>query len=191
MQRRLGLFVLFGAVLVGTAFYRAGNVSATAVDPPGTFRGTTLALGKFGSFEVFNDQVLENSTGLEHGKGHGNRQWLSWQKTKGTSDVYVQSNVWDAGGSTGWHTHPGHSLIIVTAGEVTTYEGDDRYCTPHVYKVGDGFVDAGGDHVHNIRNEGNVPASTIAVQVIPAHPDGSSSAGDRRVDAPSPGNCPF
>jgi quercetin dioxygenase-like cupin family protein len=103
----------------------------------------------------------------------------------------VQSNTWLAGGSTGWHTHPGHSLIIVTAGEVTVYEGDDRHCTPHVYKVGEGFVDEGGDHVHNIRNETNAGAATIAVQLIPAHLDGTSSAGDRRIDAPDPGNCQF
>jgi len=187
MRSRLVLVVLSGTVIVGTAFYHAGNVSATAVDPPGSFRGTTLAVGKFGSFDVFNAKVLENSPGREHRR----KLWLSWQKTKGTSDVYVQSNVWDPGGSTGWHTHPGHSLIIVTAGEVTAYEGDDPQCTPHVYKAGDGFVDHGGDHVHNIRNEGDVAASTIAVQVIPARPDGSSSAGDRRVDAPNPGSCPF
>ena len=47
------------------------------------------------------------------------------QKTKGASDLYVQSNVWAPGGTTGWHTHPGHSLIIVTAGTVTAYDGDD------------------------------------------------------------------
>ena len=52
--------------------------------------------------------------------------------------MYVQSNVWQPGGSTGWHTHPGHSLIIVTAGTVTAYEGDDPDCTPHVYTAGDG-----------------------------------------------------
>jgi hypothetical protein len=59
-----------------------------------------------------------------------------------------------AGGTTGWHTHPGHSLIIVTAGAVTAYEGNDPSCKPTVYTVGMGFVDPGGGHVHNIRNEG-------------------------------------
>jgi hypothetical protein len=47
-----------------------------------------------------------------------------------------------------------------------------------------GFVDPGGGHVHNLRNEGSVEARTIAVQLIPAD-------ATRRVDAPSPGNCPF
>jgi len=106
------------------------------------------------------------------------------QKIKGQSDVYVQSNVWQPGGSTGWHTHPGHSIIIVTAGAVTAYEGDDPSCKPAVYTQGMTFVDPGGDHVHLIRNEGAVAASTMAVQVIPA-------GATRRIDAPDPGNCHF
>jgi hypothetical protein len=117
--------------------------------------------------------------------------WLSLQKTKGSSDVYVQSNVWQPknvaqpnGGSTGWHTHPGQSLIIVTAGTVTAYEGNDPTCTPTVYTQGMGFVDPGGDHVHLLRNEGTVVASTIQIQLIPA-------GAARRIDAPDPGNCHF
>ena len=110
--------------------------------------------------------------------------WLSTQKTKGPSDLFVQNNVWVPGGTSGWHTHPGHSLIIVTAGEVTAYEGDDPSCTPHVYAVGQGFVDAGGDHVHLIRNEGSVDARTVAVQLVQA-------GAIRRIDAPASGNCPF
>jgi hypothetical protein len=98
--------------------------------------------------------------------------------------VYVQTNTWQPGATTGWHTHPGHTLITVTAATLTGYEGDDPDCKPHVYTVGMGIVDPGGDHVHNIRNEGPVDASTIAVQVIP-------SGSSRRIDAPDPGNCPF
>jgi hypothetical protein len=54
-----------------------------------------------------------------------------------------------------------------------------------------GFVDSGGDHAHIIRNETSEPAQTIAVQLIPAHPDGASSAADLRIDASHPGNCHF
>ena len=77
-------------------------------------------------------------------------------KTKGNSDGYFLTNVWQPGGTTGWHTHPGHTLIIVTAGAVTHYDGDDPNCTPHVYTAGMTFVDLGGTHVHIVRNEGNV-----------------------------------
>jgi quercetin dioxygenase-like cupin family protein len=96
----------------------------------------------------------------------------------------VQNNVWQPGGSTGWHTHPGHSLITVTAGTVTAYEGDDPSCTPHVYTVGMGLVDPGGDHVHVLRNEGSEEARTIAVQLIPA-------GAARRIDAAANPACLF
>jgi len=60
----------------------------------------------------------------------------------------------------------------------------DPSCSARVYTAGMGIVDPGGDHVHLLRNEGAVPAKTIAVQLIPA-------GATRRIDAPSPGNCPF
>ena len=154
-RRKLTWAVLLGAVIVVTTLY-AGKVLAT---PASGFNGTTLALGRFGEMDVFNQFVPPPN---------GGNIWLSWQKTKGLSDVYVQSNVWDPGGTTGWHSHPGHSLITVTAGTVTAYEGDDPNCKPTVYTQGMGFVDPGGDHVHLLRNEGAVEARTITVQLIPA-----------------------
>ena len=76
------------------------------------------------------------------------------------------------------------SLITVTAGTVTAYDGDDPSCTPHEYTPGMGFVDPGGDHVHVLRNEGLDEARTITVQLLPA-------GATRRIDADDPGVCPF
>jgi hypothetical protein len=104
--------------------------------------------------------------------------------TKGPSDVYVVSNVIAPGGQTGWHTHPGPSLITVKSGTIAAYDGDDPDCTPTVYTAGTGFVDAGDGHVHVLRNEGTVAAETIAVQLLPR-------GAARRIDVPDPGNCPF
>jgi len=160
MRRRSTWLLL--TVIVGAGAY-AGTVLAT---PSSGFTGTTIAAAQFGEIDVKNFTIPASL------------------KTQGLSDVYVQSNVWAPGGTTGWHSHPGHSLILVTAGAVTAYDGDDPTCTPHVYTQGMGFVDPGGGHVHVLRNEGSVQASTIAVQLIP-------SAAVRRIDAPSPGNCPF
>lgn len=157
--------------------------------PASGFAGTTIALGRFGEIAVrlisgdlpgnhFGQRPVTFSRELLDGL------WISFQQTRGESDLYVQNNVWTAGGTTGWHTHPGHSLIVVTVGTVTVYEGDDPGCTPHVYTVGMGFVDAGGDHVHVIRNEGGSEARTVAVQLVPA-------GATRRIDAPRNAACGF
>jgi hypothetical protein len=169
-MRRLTWLVLLSAAIVVTALYHASTVLAT---PGEGFVSTTLAVGRFGKIDVLNHFISD--------KG---KIWLSSQNTKGKSDLYVQSNVWQPGGHTGWHTHPGHSLITVTAGTVTAYEGNDPNCKPHVYTAGMGFVDPGGNHVHIVRNEGTVEAQSIAVQLIPA-------GQPRRIDAPDPGNCHF
>jgi hypothetical protein len=178
MRRKLmwGL-VIISAVIVGAAEY-AGNVHAT---PAWGFTGTTISVGRVGEIDVMNQTVADNPDDSHSRKS----VWLSLQKTKGASDLYVQSNVWIPGGTTGWHSHPGHSLITVTAGSVTNYDADDPSCTPTVYTAGMTFVDhGGGDHAHVIRNEGSVDARTTAVQLIPA-------GATRRIDADGNPACPF
>lgn len=157
--------------------------------PPSGFSGTTIALGRFGEMVVrlFSEDLsprLMAPASARFEREVDQSLWLSFQRTRGDSDLYVQNNVWAPGGTTGWHTHPGHSLIIVTAGTVTAYEGDDPSCTPHVYKAGMGFVDGGGEHVHVIRNEGPVEARTVAVQLVPA-------GATRRIDAAANAACGF
>lgn len=169
------LLVALGAAILGAAPY-VGRIQAT---PQSGFTATTLALGRFGDIEASNSQVLSEPV-----RRRNKNVWLSFQKTKGESDLYVQSNVLAPGATSGWHTHPGHSLIIVTAGTVTAYEGHDPACKPHVFTAGMGFVDEGGDHVHVLRNEDTIEARTVAVQLIPA-------GATRRIDAPGNNECPF
>ena len=86
------------------------------------------------------------------------------------------SNRIAPGGHTGWHTHPGPSLITVKSGRIWAYDGDDPTCTPTVYEAGQGFVDPGGGDVHILRNEGSVEAETIATQLL-----GRGRAADRHT----------
>ena len=177
MRRKLMWVLVLSAVIVGAAAY-VGNVQATPAvgihrPPPSPWAASATS----------TPTTMCSSRTISCRRGSrisGSR----FQKTKGPSDLYVQSNVWAPGGTTGWHTHPGHSLIIVTAGTVTAYDGHDPSCTPHVYTAGMGLVDAGGDHVHVIRNEGSVEARTVAVQLIPA-------GATRRIDADGNAGCPF
>jgi len=171
MQRKLMWFGLSAGMMV-TALFHARPAMAT---PPDKFTSTTIAKGQFAEFQAFTQFIPPVN---------GGDIWLSRQKTKGLSDGYVLSNVWQPGGTTGWHTHLSHTLIIVTAGAVTQYQGDDPSCTGTVYTAGMSFVDEGGVHVHIVRNEGTVDAQVVAVRLIPAGQPG-------RIDAPAPGNCPF
>ncbi len=177
MRANVMWILVAGAVSISLVC--AGTLRAT---PASGFSGSTIAVGRFAEIDVNNHSFFPDA---EPWKSHpGRNLWLSMQKTMGPSDLYVQNNVWAPGGTTGWHTHPGHSLIIVTAGTVTAYDGHDPSCTPHHYNVGEGFVDAGGDHVHLMRNEAGIEARTIAVQLIPA-------GATRRIDVPASPYCSF
>ncbi len=100
------------------------------------------------------------------------------------ADYYTVTNTVLPGGYSGWHTHPGPSVVVVKSGVATVYDGDDPTCTPAIYPAGTGFIDPGDGHVHMVRNEGAATLVTQAFQIIPA-------GGTRRIDAPSPGTCPF
>jgi hypothetical protein len=189
MRRKLLMWIL---VVGGVGTAAAAYVGIVAATPASGFTSTSLAVGRLAEFDVMHKLVWHDpDTDNSRNRGwHDPRSkprrhvWSSSQRTKGDSDLYVQNNVWIPGGTSGWHTHPGHSLITVTAGAVTAYEGDDPACEPHVYTVGMTFVDEGGDHVHVIRNEGAVEARTITVQLLPA-------GATRRIDAPGNPACSF
>jgi quercetin dioxygenase-like cupin family protein len=110
-------------------------------------------------------------------------KWELEMKVKGDSDLYVVQNTWQSGGRTGWHTHPGPSLITVIEGTVTVYDAANPTCTPTTYTTGQSFTDIGCGDVHNIVNNTAAVAKTVVVQIVPA---GQS----RRIDEPAPGNCP-
>ena len=98
-------------------------------------------------------------------------------KTSGISDVYVTHIRVLPGGFSGWHAHPGPSIISVKAGEATFYHADDPE-TAYVYKKGTGFVeDAGREHI--LRNEGTVDLEIVVVQIVPI-------GAPRRTEATAP-----
>ena len=103
--------------------------------------------------------------------------WLLLTRVIGDSDLYITQNTWQPGGQTGWHTHPGPSLITVTEGTITVYEDD---CTSETYNAGESFTDIGCGDVHDVRNETGAVAKAVAVQIVP-------HGAPRREDKPDPG----
>ena len=98
-------------------------------------------------------------------------------KTRGLSDVYNVLNTIAPGGHTGWHAHPGPSIISVVSGVATEYHGDDPE-TPIFHLAGTSFVDDGTD-AHIVVNEGNTDLVLIAFQILP-------HGAPRRIDLPAP-----
>ena len=97
-------------------------------------------------------------------------------KTNGFSDVYVVHNTIAPGGHTGWHSHPGPSIISVVSGQATNYHDDDPIGT--IYPAGTAFVDDGA-HAHMVRNEGDTDLVLVAFQILPM-------GAPRRIDEPAP-----
>lgn len=155
-------FVLLTAV-VGVALY-GGTVLAT----PGL--GVSSTPFAVGTFEELEAKTLSSD-------------WQARISTKGSTDVHILENRIVPGGTFGWHSHPGPSIVVVKSGALTLYRADDPTCTGRRIGAGSGFVDDGGD-VHVVRNEGAVDAVVYVTSLIP------EGAG-RRIDQPSPGNCSF
>jgi hypothetical protein len=98
-------------------------------------------------------------------------------KTEGLSDVYVVYNRLVPGGHTGWHSHPGPSIISVKSGTATEFHADDPDM-PIVHPAGTSFVDD-GEGAHIIVNQGTTDLELVAFQILPA-------GAPRRIDEPAP-----
>ena len=99
-------------------------------------------------------------------------------------DTVMQQIVIGPGGQTGWHSHPGPVLVLVKAGELTLYDGDDPACSGRTYAAGQAFIDHGQGHVHLARNlsAGQNTEIWVAYFDVPA-------GAPFRIDAGDPGNC--
>jgi quercetin dioxygenase-like cupin family protein len=164
------IIALTVALLAAVAMF--GFVQAT---PIAGVTSTLIAVGRF------DDIDAKTLTDID--PGPGTDDWQARIKTKGSSDLYVLENKIAPGGTFGWHSHPGPSLVIVKSGALTLYLAADPTCTPRVVVAGSGFVDNGGD-VHLVRNEGSVETVVYVTSLIP-------TGFARRIDEPAPGNCTF
>ena len=107
-------------------------------------------------------------------------------QTKSSVDFVTQQIVIAPGGSTGWHGHPGPVLVTIKSGEMTLVYADDSSCEGRIYKAGESFVDRGDETIHNALNRGSANLEFWATYLVPGAPGTPA-----RVDAVSPGTCPF
>ena len=101
-------------------------------------------------------------------------------KARPDKSTVVASFTFGPNSSTGWHTHPGRTLVTVKSGTFTVYHADD--CEPRVYEPGDAFVEL-PTTVHVGRNE---TSETVELGVVFFKvPIG----GSPRIDQPQPETC--
>jgi quercetin dioxygenase-like cupin family protein len=173
-SRRRGLRFAAAVALVVIVGLSVAYVSgALATNPVGVTTAT---------FGVARFDNIDSTTKTDINPGAATDFWQARLNTKGASDLYVLQNTIVPGGTFGWHSHPGPSLVIVKSGRATFYMADDPTCSPHVVQAGSGFVDNGHD-THVVRNEGSVDLVTVVVSLVPA-------GFTRRINEPAPANCP-
>jgi quercetin dioxygenase-like cupin family protein len=133
-----------------------GGESATPVTV------TQLSRGTLGEVEAENDGITV-------------------QSGTGSADIVTVKVVIEPGGSTGWHHHPGITLVSVASGSATEYRAD---CEKTVLKAGEGFFE-GTDEPHVVRNEGDVDAVLYPTFLIPTE----TSPDKLTIAHPPPKDC--
>jgi quercetin dioxygenase-like cupin family protein len=104
--------------------------------------------------------------------------WSARIKTRGQSDVYITHVRIVPGGHSGWHSHPGPSVVTIKSGEAAVYCACEDPITRTVYTAGTGFVEDAGC-VHIVRNEGDTDLELVVLQLVPL-------GAPRRIDEPAP-----
>ena len=169
---KLRLVSATALALAGAAAFVTPPASAT---PQAGVTSVTIAHGTFEDIDIFAKTDLDPD--------NPKKFWKAMINTKGASHLYVLQNTVTPGGTFGWHSHTGPSLVIVMSGTATEYEGDDATSTPHLHPAGTTFVDAGEASGHLVRNDGAV---NLVVTVVRLVPEGVV----QRVDLPNPGYVP-
>jgi hypothetical protein len=176
-----------------------GAVMASATPPAGVAGGPILSRGTVTQNVVIgepvNTRVRRNVRVRAGGRTFRRRVTVKVKSVKPLiacsaakpCDTAVQQVTINAGGHTGWHTHPGATFVTVAEGEGTLYHAGaaGAGCPGHKYAAGSGFFQSSKD-VHTLRNEGS---GTLVVHALYVLPGGTPSTAIR-TDQPQPPNCP-
>lgn len=91
--------------------------------------------------------------------------WKARLDIKGSTDVRTVKYTVAPGGTFGWHSHPGPTIVVIKQGTLTYLDGETCESTP--YPAGTAFVDD-GNHTHNAFNHGAVELVFYATHLMPA-----------------------
>jgi quercetin dioxygenase-like cupin family protein len=137
------VLVLFATAL--GAFLLGGVVVAAAIVPPSGFHPKIIADGKIAKASEIDAHGIEFSS-------------------RKNARVIVQTVEFDGGGKSGWHTHPGLTVVTVVDGSVIDRSGCDA---PVVYTANQSFVEPANTpgSVENV--SATVKAHAVATLIVP------------------------
>jgi len=185
---------MLGLVAAALTF---GAVLASATPPAGIAGGPILARGTAAeTFVIGTPQTVTVTKTVRirvAGKVYTRRVKVKVDTVQrlmtcggGTAcDTAVQQVTINPGGHTGWHNHPGPTLVAISQGEGTLYHEGGTNCTGHKFAGSSGFFQPSSE-IHNLRNEAADPLVLYAFYVLPS---GTPSTAIR-TDQPQPSNCP-
>jgi quercetin dioxygenase-like cupin family protein len=142
-------------------------IVASLVAASVAFTGVAVATGPMGSVvsEVMGAGSMPSGVGFA--------------ATPDTNTV-VARFTFGPNSSSGWHTHPGETLVTVKSGTFTVYHAKD--CEARAYGPGDAFVELPST-VHIGRNEtGDIVELGVVFFGVPV-------GGSPRIDQPQPDGC--
>lgn len=90
--------LIFAVPIAVTILLIPGIVEAT---PATGYTATTIVSGPFGGITSSGKLIIPDCRQDDRRA----KAWLSQRQKASTLDLYVQNNVWQPGGSTGWHAH--------------------------------------------------------------------------------------
>lgn len=85
-------------------------------------------------------------------------------QTKGPVDIATLEVRFAAGGSAGWHIHPGPVFVVIKSGELAVWDED---CVKNTYGVGDTFFEFGPEMSMLVKNETNTDAIVVGTFIVP------------------------
>ena len=117
------------------------------------------------------------------GRGQANRSFEVHQR-KG-NDVAVNQNTIQPAGYSGWHSHPGTTVIAVQSGQVTLYSEPiaGGECRVRTFTAGQVFLERPSNEYNAVNTGGEPEVSAVTFFNVP-------HGGSARIEQTNPGNCP-
>ena len=137
--------------------------AAALATPPSGLTSQLLARGAAGEF-----RIVDKDAGLQ-------------LKAKKSTDIALVNATLAPGGFTGWHAHPGESIVVVKSGTLTMYEPDHKGCSVESFGSGQAFAHPAD--VHNFVNNGQDVVEFYVTYFVPA------GAAPLLIDADEPAEC--